>query len=53
MGLGRTRIQAAVQAAHDRGMNEIEVSTEITSQVYRAAGFDQEYVLMGLEFNGP
>ncbi len=54
LGLGRQLIEAAVSEARARGMDEIEVGTEITNlaaqEFYRKSGFDEEYVLLGMEF---
>ncbi len=53
-GLGRQLVEAAMGEARRRGMDEIEVGTEkdnLSAQdFYRKTGFDEEYVLMGMEF---
>jgi ribosomal protein S18 acetylase RimI-like enzyme len=53
-GLGRALVQAAVEAARARGMDEIEVGTEnenlAAQSFYHRVGFDEEYILLGLEF---
>lgn len=55
-GLGRALVQAAVAEARSRGMDEIEVGTERNNQAarsfYHRVGFDQEYILLGQEFDG-
>lgn len=54
-GLGQALIERAVQEAHQRGMDEIEVGTEqenLAAQAfYRKMGFDEAYVLLGMEFD--
>ncbi len=54
-GIGQALIQAVIAEARSRGMEEVEVSTEQTNkaarQFYHRCGFDQEYVLFGLEFD--
>jgi GNAT superfamily N-acetyltransferase len=54
-GLGRALIQAVIAEARSRGMDEVEVGTEQTNHTalrfYRRCGFDEEYVLLGLEFD--
>ncbi len=53
-GIGAQLIRAAIQAARARGLDEIEVGTERTNlgaqRFYKRCGFDQEYVLLGMEF---
>ncbi len=53
-GIGRKLVEAAMAEARERGMDEIEVGTETDNlaarQFYHAAGFDEEYVLLGKEF---
>ena len=53
-GFGKKLIQKAIQSAKSRGMDEIEVGTEITNtkaqNFYKKAGFNEEYVLLGREF---
>lgn len=53
-GVGAKLIAAAVETARARGMDEIEVGTERRNQgaqrFYRRCGFDEEYVLLGMEF---
>jgi ribosomal protein S18 acetylase RimI-like enzyme len=54
-GLGRALIQAVIAEAKSRGIDEVEVSTEQTNHAalrfYRRCGFDEEYVLLGMEFD--
>ena len=54
-GLGRALIERARAEAQHRGLDEIEVSTERDNQAARAfyhrCGFDEEYVLLGAEFD--
>lgn len=54
LGLGRQLIEAAISEARARGLDEIEVGTEKANlpaqQFYRKSGFDEEYVLLGMEF---
>jgi ribosomal protein S18 acetylase RimI-like enzyme len=54
-GIGRALIQAVVAEARARGMDEVEVSTEQTNHAalrfYRQCGFDEEYALLGMEFD--
>lgn len=53
-GIGKKLIQKAIESAKSRGMDEIEVGTEITNtkaqNFYKNAGFNEEYVLLGREF---
>lgn len=53
-GIGKKLIQKAIQSAKSRGMDEIEVGTEITNtkaqNFYKKTGFNEEYVLLGREF---
>ncbi len=53
-GIGQALIRTVIDAARTRGMDEVEVSTEqgnlAARRFYRRCGFDQEYVLLGLEF---
>jgi len=53
-GIGKKLIQKAIKSAKSRGMDEIEVGTEITNtkaqNFYKKAGFNEEYVLLGREF---
>jgi GNAT superfamily N-acetyltransferase len=53
-GIGQALMQAAEQEARRRGMDELEVGTEQENlsarQFYRKYGFDEEYVLFGMEF---
>jgi GNAT superfamily N-acetyltransferase len=55
-GVGRLLIERAVAEARRRGMDEIEVGTEkgnaAAQRFYRKNGFDEEYVLLGMEFHG-
>jgi ribosomal protein S18 acetylase RimI-like enzyme len=52
-GIGRSLLDAAISAAREQGMDEVEVGTEIDNlgarDFYRRLGFDQEYVLLGRE----
>jgi ribosomal protein S18 acetylase RimI-like enzyme len=54
LGVGRKLIENAILEAKNRGMDEIEVSTEKTNlaaqRVYKKAGFDEECFLFGMEF---
>jgi GNAT superfamily N-acetyltransferase len=54
-GVGRALIGAAREVAAERGMDELEVATEGFNRdaqaFYRRCGFDQEYVLFGMEFS--
>lgn len=54
-GIGHNLIQRAMEEALARRLDEIEVGTEkinqVAQQFYRKNGFDQEYVLMGMEFD--
>lgn len=54
-GIGNLLLQRVKEEALSRGMDEIEVGTEKTNQsayeFYRRNGFDQEYVLLGIEFD--
>jgi GNAT superfamily N-acetyltransferase len=54
LGLGRLLIEAAITEARARGMDEVEVGTEVTNlaaqQFYKKCGFTEEYVLLGMEF---
>jgi GNAT superfamily N-acetyltransferase len=53
-GIGQALMQTAEQEARRRGMDELEVGTEQANfsaqQFYRKYGFDEEYVLFGMEF---
>ena len=53
-GLGKALVTEAINAAKSRGMDEIEVGTEqgnkTAKKFYHKAGFDKEYVLLGMEF---
>jgi len=53
-GIGKKLIQKAIKSAKSRGMDEIEVGTEITNtkaqNFYKKTGFNEEYVLLGREF---
>ncbi len=54
-GLGRALVQAAAEEARAHGMDEIEVGTEkenlAAQSFYHRVGFDEEYILLGLEFH--
>ena len=53
-GIGQLLVQTAKGQALNRGLDEIEVGTEKMNEAaqlfYRKCGFDQEYVLLGMEF---
>lgn len=53
-GIGQALVARAVADARGRGMDEVEVGTEQENHraqaFYRKCGFDEEYVLMGMEF---
>jgi ribosomal protein S18 acetylase RimI-like enzyme len=53
-GIGQALMQTAEQEARRRGMDELEVGTEqgnLSAQAfYRKYGFDEEYILFGMEF---
>jgi GNAT superfamily N-acetyltransferase len=53
-GFGAHLIEAAIFEARVRGMDEIEVGTEKANleaqKFYHRAGFDEEYLLLGMEF---
>ncbi len=53
-GIGQALMKAAEDEARKRGMDELEVGTEkenVKAQAfYRKYGFDEEYVLFGMEF---
>lgn len=53
-GIGKRLIDAAIEIAKARGMDEIEVGTERENQeaqrFYRRCGFDEEYALFGKIF---
>jgi ribosomal protein S18 acetylase RimI-like enzyme len=53
-GIGKALVQWAVSVCRNGGMDEIEVGTERDNKraidFYKKAGFDEEYVLLGLEF---
>jgi ribosomal protein S18 acetylase RimI-like enzyme len=55
-GIGEKLVAACRQEAMLRGMDELEVGTEVDNlaarEFYRKAGFDQEYVLLGMELEG-
>ena len=52
-GIGRRLVQSVLVVAGELGMDEVEVGTEIGNlsarRFYAAAGFDQEYLLLGME----
>lgn len=54
-GIGKSLVQRAKEEALLRGMDEIEVGTEKVNvnaqKFYHKCGFDQEYVLLGMEFD--
>ncbi len=53
-GIGRALVRAVIEAARARSMDEVEVGTEESNKAarrfYRCCGFDQEYILLGMEF---
>lgn len=53
-GIGTALVQRAKGEAVARGMDEIEVGTErvnvAAQRFYRKRGFDEEFVLLGMEF---
>ncbi|MFX1338160.1 MAG: GNAT family N-acetyltransferase [Promethearchaeota archaeon] len=53
-GIGKVLIEKAIQLAKRRGMDEIEVGTEISNvnaqSFYKKVGFNEEHVLLGKEF---
>lgn len=53
-GIGQSLIEKAKKEALKRGLDEIEVGTEKTNysaqQFYRKCGFNEEFVLLGMEF---
>jgi ribosomal protein S18 acetylase RimI-like enzyme len=53
-GIGEQLVDDIVQQARQRGMDEVEVGTEQDNlravQFYRKCGFNQSYVLLGMEF---
>jgi ribosomal protein S18 acetylase RimI-like enzyme len=54
-GIGKALLRQAVSAARQDGMDEIEVGTESGNNLaiafYRKAGFDEEDLLLGMEFD--
>jgi ribosomal protein S18 acetylase RimI-like enzyme len=54
-GIGRALLDRARTEAQARGMDELEVATELDNEparaFYRACGFNQEFVLFGQEFD--
>lgn len=56
-GVGTVLVDAVRREALRRRMDEVEVGTERTNSVaqsfYRKAGFDEEYILLGMELDGP
>lgn len=54
-GIGRALVEQARAEALARGMDELEVATELDNRpardFYRRCGFDQEYILFGMEFD--
>ena len=55
VGIGSALIDAAVREARARGMDEIEVGTERENEgaqrFYHRHGLEEEYVLLGMEFD--
>ncbi len=53
-GIGKLLIEKVKTEAIKRGMDELEVGTEICNQsaqlFYKKCGFDQEFILLGMEF---
>lgn len=53
-GIGKLLIESAKEEAIKRGMDELEVGTEISNKdaqyFYKKCGFNEEYVLLGMEF---
>ncbi len=53
-GIGRLLVDRARAEAIKRGMDELEVGTEKTNKAaqafYKKCGFDEEYILLGMEF---
>lgn len=53
-GIGKKLVEKAIQSAKRRGMDEIEVGTELSNlraqNFYKKAGFNEEFVLLGIEF---
>jgi ribosomal protein S18 acetylase RimI-like enzyme len=54
-GIGRLLIERVKEEAVNRGMDELEVGTEKTNEAaqafYKKCGFDEEFVLLGMEFD--
>ncbi len=54
-GIGRALVERAIAEARARGMDEIEVGTEHDNHraiaFYRRCGFDEDYLLLGMEFD--
>lgn len=54
-GIGKQFVEEAIQLAKQKGMDQIEVGTELTNDdalnFYSTCGFDEEYRLLGKEFN--
>lgn len=52
-GIGQLLVKKAIEAASARGMDEIEVGTERTNEAaqrfYSKCGFDEEYLLLGMD----
>jgi ribosomal protein S18 acetylase RimI-like enzyme len=53
-GIGKALVQHVISMSRNDSMDEIEVGTEKGNEraiaFYKNAGFDEEYVLLGLEF---
>ena len=53
-GIGQRLVQVAKEQALVRGLDEIEVGTEKTNELaqrfYHKCGFDEEFILLGMEF---
>jgi ribosomal protein S18 acetylase RimI-like enzyme len=55
LGIGKALVQHSISTARQDGMDEIEVGTERGNKpaaaFYRNARFDEEYTLLGMEFD--
>lgn len=54
LGIGSLLVKRVKEEAIKRGMDELEVGTEITNEAaqlfYKKCGFNEEYILLGMEF---
>ena len=54
LGIGGLLVKRIKEEAIKRGMDELEVGTEITNEAaqlfYKKCGFNEEYILLGMEF---